>query len=322
MFKGMRPKIRQIFVPNEENKYRPRILEGSFLFYCLITLLILKLIIVPFLIYFDKSVFFAAVTKSVLINLLNRDRQYLGLPPLEENPELNEAAFLKANDLLEKDYFSHQSPEGVSPWYWLKKAGYDYEIAGENLAIGFLDSEEVYSAWLDSPSHRANLLNPRYKNIGLAVAKGDYQGNETTVVVQFFGTPETSPKTLEKTEIVKEIQKAEKYETEQKEVLPTEFISQPQKSVFSSQNERVEGKITINLFSFFSSDYYKLLQGIIYGFLILVISALVLNVFVRFDIQHIDLILKAIGFIVLLILFIHLDKEVITALIPHNFNIY
>ncbi|GAH47620.1 unnamed protein product, partial [marine sediment metagenome] len=74
----------------------------------------------------------------------------LGLSALRENPQLSKAALLKAQDMLENDYFAHRSPEGITGWYWIKKAGYNYQRAGENLAIAFLDSEEVHKAWNDS----------------------------------------------------------------------------------------------------------------------------------------------------------------------------
>ncbi len=92
-----------------------------------------------------------------MLELTNEERIDNGLSALELNPKLELAAQQKAQDILSKDYFAHQSPDGFTPWYWFEKVGYDYQYAGENLAIGFLDSEEVSQAWLESPSHRANL---------------------------------------------------------------------------------------------------------------------------------------------------------------------
>lgn len=111
-----------------------------------------------------------------------------GLPPLSENPVLDRAAALKAADMMQKNYFAHTSPDGTDPWHWFKVSGYNYRFAGENLAIGYVDSQEVNQAWLDSPTHRANILNRNYKEIGIAVLQGSFQGAKTTVVVQEFGT--------------------------------------------------------------------------------------------------------------------------------------
>ncbi|PIT94600.1 hypothetical protein COT96_03040, partial [Candidatus Falkowbacteria bacterium CG10_big_fil_rev_8_21_14_0_10_38_22] len=145
-------KFKLIFIPCKENRYRPKVLDTKFLLYYLIFLFTLKILIIPFIIYFPKSIFFAEITNNAIIEFTNQERQLTGLSFLKENPVLDQAAYLKAQDILEKSYFSHKSPEGISPWYWFKKAGYDYKFAGENLAIGFLDSEEVINAWYDSPS--------------------------------------------------------------------------------------------------------------------------------------------------------------------------
>jgi len=327
MTENIRLKLKLIFVPGQENNYRPKFLESRVLIWCLLALFILKLITVPFLIYFPKSVFFGAIVKTTLIELLNQERKSSGLQSLKENTVLDNAASLKAQDILEKDYFSHQSPEGVSPWHWFKIAGYNYKIAGENLAIGFLDSGEVNRAWLDSPSHKANLLNSNYKDVGIAVLTGDFQGNETTVVVQLFGTPQQTiagPKVQTKEQVKKETATATA-ENAEKEATGTQTLS----AEFTSMKKEVvpalkeaQKKAIFNFLSFLTLDYSKVIQIIIYGFLALIILALIINIFIRIDIQHADLILKALGFIAVLVLFILIDKSVIIKLIPHNFNIY
>ena len=351
-------KLKLIFVPGQENDYRPKFLESRVLIWCLLALFILKLITVPFLIYFPKSALFGDISKIALIKMLNYDRKEAGLGPLKENTVLNNAAVLKAQDMLAKDYFSHQSPEGVDPWHWFKIAGYNYKVAGENLAIGFLDSGEVNRAWLDSPSHKANLLNSNYKDVGIAVLTGDFQGNETTVVVQLFGTPqqtisgpkvqtkeqtkqETATPTAENAEVEEDSFFSTSSEASVKEATGTQTLS----AEFASMTKQVapalveedksssspftaarvkeaREKATFNFLSFLTLDYSKVLQIIVYGFLALIILALIINIFVRLDIQHIDLILKALGFIAVLVLFILVDQGVIIKLIPHNFYIY
>src|SRR6185436_7850636 len=100
---------------------------------------------------------------------------------------LNKAAMAKAQDMVKNGYFAHESPQGISPWYWFKQAGYVYKYAGENLAVGFVDSKTVYDAWFNSPSHKANLLNKNYTQVGTAIVSG-FDGN-SIVVVQEFGRP-------------------------------------------------------------------------------------------------------------------------------------
>ena len=131
----------------------------------------------------------SAVISNVLVNLTNNDRSSFGIESLSVNPKLVSAAQEKANDMAMKGYFSHTSPDGTEPWYWIEVAGYQYSSAGENLAIDFSDSAEVEKAWLASLTHRANLLNGKFTEIGIATARGIYQGRETIFVVQMFGAP-------------------------------------------------------------------------------------------------------------------------------------
>ncbi len=131
----------------------------------------------------------AAVVSSVLIDLANGDRAANSLQSLKLNPVLTAAAQAKANDMASLGYFAHVSPQGLEPWHWFKEAGYTFRYAGENLAIDFSDSGDVERAWMNSPKHRENILDPRFTEIGIATAQGMYQGRLTTFVVQEFGTP-------------------------------------------------------------------------------------------------------------------------------------
>ena len=139
---------------------------------------------------------FAAVLSSVLVDLTNLDRSTNAVVRLKINPLLEEAARLKASDMATKGYFAHVSPEGVTPWHWFAVAGYDYADAGENLAIDFFESADVEKAWMNSPLHRANILNGSFTEVGIATATGTYQGYPTTFVVQMFGRPIRASKAL------------------------------------------------------------------------------------------------------------------------------
>ena len=132
---------------------------------------------------------FAAVVTSRLVSLTNDDRSSSGLGTLTVNPTLVAAAQAKANDMAEKGYFAHVSPDGRNSWTWFKDAGYSFSYAGENLAVDFTDSGDVNQAWLNSPTHRANIMNGHFTEIGIATAVGEYEGHKTTFVVQMFGTP-------------------------------------------------------------------------------------------------------------------------------------
>lgn len=131
----------------------------------------------------------AAVITASLVDLANEDRKEDALGTLKVNSVLQAAAQAKANDMAAKGYFAHVSPDGRDSWSWFKAAGYSFSYAGENLAVNFSDSEDVEKAWMDSPTHRANILNGKFTEIGIATAEGEYKGKKTTFVVQMFGRP-------------------------------------------------------------------------------------------------------------------------------------
>ncbi len=130
------------------------------------------------------------LSKSGIILQTNLQRQENGLVSLAENTELNAAALAKANDMFQRQYFEHISPAGVDPGELVLKYGYKYIAAGENLILGnFASEKELVQAWMDSPGHRANILNNRYFEIGVAVVKGIYKGESVWMGVQEFGLP-------------------------------------------------------------------------------------------------------------------------------------
>jgi len=136
----------------------------------------------------------AVLVKSKIIAQTNIQRYNNGmLAPLIENAKLNAAAQAKAQDIFKNQYFEHVSPSGVDPGTLVKKYGYDYLISGENLILGNFSSEqEVVQDWMNSPGHRANILNNRFVDIGVAIEKGIYQGHTVWVGVQEFGVPLSS----------------------------------------------------------------------------------------------------------------------------------
>lgn len=112
------------------------------------------------------------------------------MPPLIENAQLDNAALAKANDIFKNQYFEHVSPGGVDPGQLVQSFGYDYVVEGENLILGNFSSEqEVVQDWMNSPEHRANILNNRFVDMGAAVIKGVYKGQTMWVGVQEFGLP-------------------------------------------------------------------------------------------------------------------------------------
>jgi len=186
-------RLTQWFVPSESNGYEPHVLR-VWPATILLAVIVLFFGVAQFVEHSltDSDSFLAAVVSSVLVDLTNIDRSQEGLHGLSVNPVLVAAAQLKANDMAQDSYFAHNSPDGKSPWYWFGEAGYSFSYAGENLAVFFGDSEDVERAWMNSPSHRANILNSSFTEIGIATAEGYYQGQKTVFVVQMFGTPAAS----------------------------------------------------------------------------------------------------------------------------------
>lgn len=130
------------------------------------------------------------IDQKKLIELTNVERAKQGLGPVLENEALNKAASLKAVNMLEENYWAHFAPSGKSPWDFILGAGYKFTYAGENLAKNFTNSDDVVAAWLASPTHRENLLNSKYRDIGIAVVEGTLNGQQTILVVQEFGSTE------------------------------------------------------------------------------------------------------------------------------------
>jgi len=125
---------------------------------------------------------------EVIIKLTNIYRQEAGLKPLLINPRLTQAAINKANDIITNQYFSHTSPEGKRFSDWIKEVNYSYFYSGENLAIDFTSAEDAFSAWLKSDKHRQNIERSEFQEIGVASISGKFNGRQTTVIVQLFGS--------------------------------------------------------------------------------------------------------------------------------------
>lgn len=329
--------LKLLFIPCAENRYRPRILAGEFLFYYFLFLVSLKVILLFYLIYLPKSALFADISSSTLLELANRDRQEQGLSALTENLKLDEAAKLKAEDIFLKGYFEHYSPEGKSPWYWFDKANYKYAYAGENLAIGFTESKDNYQAWKDSPSHKANLFSENYQETGIAILQGNYQGKEVYVVVQMFGSPAVK-RGLASAELKQNATGAGSAAESAKPVATSSLPGQdgligkteegsleasaPKAEVLSAETKEPPKSSEFNILSFFSLRYNNLVNNLTYFSFLFVVLASVLNIFIKFDIQYRDLVLKAAFFAAALVVFRLVDETVILRIISNIFKIY
>lgn len=130
-----------------------------------------------------------------LLDDTNSQRTSNSLGALGLNAQLDQAAQTKANDMVARDYWSHNTPDGQAPWTFIVNAGYDYQTAGENLAYGFDTAAATLTGWMNSPGHRANILNTSYLEVGFGIANSaNYQGNgPETVVVAMYAKPVGAP---------------------------------------------------------------------------------------------------------------------------------
>lgn len=181
-----------LFSPRKSNNRRARVIhpEGYLLFTALAMIVHFSIRIIPA--QFDMGAvlgYASDITTSKVIELTNARREKLGLTTLTQNSLLSRAAEAKAKNMFKEQYWAHYAPDGTSPWFFVRSEGYSYVAAGENLGKDFSDSESLVQAWMDSPTHRDNLLQPRYTEIGVAVVNGELFGYETTLVVQLFGEP-------------------------------------------------------------------------------------------------------------------------------------
>lgn len=326
------PWIRLAFWPELANGFRPFFVQKRFLAYYVLLALAAKLIIFPFYFWLPQTSFFADVVGASVFTLTNQARNEAGLWPLVENPVLERAAFNKAQDMLTKGYFAHTSPQGLSPWYWFQQAGYKYRAAGENLAIGFVDSQEVVQAWQDSFSHRENLLSPVYHETGLAVVSGNFQGQPTTLVVQFFGTPAKSvvPKPVLQASPLPSVSATPSPSMGSESSTPSTNSGPIGPSATSSPvlagaaTERPPEKPSVKDLVIFSSDQYHFVNSWLISSLLLSVVAVLLLSLVRsrrFHQPSQDLVWETSFFVLLLITLHFLPQNWIVSLVPHRLMI-
>ena len=183
-------KVFDLVVPHPRNNYKPRALSHKSLALYAALLIGVRAVIMfapPFVAQSDAAPL--ALNAVNVISLTNQSRVGFNEQPVTESAILDQAAQAKAEDMLQYQYFSHTSPLGVTPWDFIRGAGFNYSIAGENLALNYTTSDGVASAWMSSPEHKANILNNDFQNIGVGIAQGQYMGAPSTFVVQMFATP-------------------------------------------------------------------------------------------------------------------------------------
>lgn len=182
--------IKNIFIPNKGNKFEPYGIRFKVLAFYLIILIVLQLGVSLFAEpkATQRALAATEITSSDITALTNAQRAAYGLPALSGNGLLDTAAYNKCVDMFANQYWDHTSPSGLTPWYFISQSGYAYVYAGENLAKGFTSSNAIVNAWMNSPSHRENILSSNFSDTGTAIMTGNFQGTRTTLCVQMFGS--------------------------------------------------------------------------------------------------------------------------------------
>lgn len=190
IYRMLKDFLKDRFIPHERNDFRPDFLERTSMGIMLVLVLLTFVITnIQAILWINSDWMVSTILPAVIVELTNTERVDGALSTLTRSDVLDSAAKLKAEDMAKNAYFAHYSPSGISPWFWFDKVSYNFIHAGENLAVHFTDSGDVVDAWMDSPTHRANIMNGNFTEIGVGTAKGQFDGESTIFVVQLFGTP-------------------------------------------------------------------------------------------------------------------------------------
>ena len=110
-----------------------------------------------------------------MLEMVNKERAKAGLKPVVADPELTRVARNHSRDMFERGYFAHENPEGQNPFDRMKAANVKFRAAGENLALA-QTLEIAHTNLMNSPGHRANILNPSFGRLGIGILDGGYYG--------------------------------------------------------------------------------------------------------------------------------------------------
>ncbi|MEK7090545.1 MAG: CAP domain-containing protein [Patescibacteria group bacterium] len=280
------------FIPHEGNDHKPHFLRLKNAARVLAFVVFVEIVLLSQVYVFPQfKDFLAAVLPGVLVDLANGSRDNISEGKLIVNPLLVVSAQMKAEHMAKFGYFAHDSPTGESPWVWFGKAGYKFFYAGENLAVHFIDSEDVHRAWMASETHRANILNSNFTEIGIGIAQGVFRGRNALFIVQHFGKPMFVP-----SEPTGPLALAGPVS----DAAPPVETPKPVEHTSENISGEFAGSITIpkvNLISKIFSMPNNVTAGIYLFTLLIVTVALILKIFIKIRIQHPRLILTGFALI-------------------------
>lgn len=177
-------KLKHYLIASPENDYQPWILSKTALACFVLSVWTLRLFMPGYI-----AVGAPGLDNQDLMNRINAERTNRFIPALISNSKLSTAASIKSNDMINRDYFAHVNPDGDYVWPVIEAQGYKpYQALGENLAVDFNSAEGVVNAWMNSPGHRANILNEKFEDQGMAAVFGNFENHDTYLITNLFGT--------------------------------------------------------------------------------------------------------------------------------------
>ncbi|MEI7498149.1 MAG: CAP domain-containing protein [Candidatus Falkowbacteria bacterium] len=189
--------LKDFFIPHHGNNFHPHSLHPKRIAFHLLGAVAVKAVVVFFVLAFPLSAWLAPEVSVAqgqkIVALTNELRATKAVAKLNQNPKLDQAAYKKTQDMMINQYFAHVSPTNKSLDSWLSSVGYSFTVAGENLAMGYSAAEDTIKTWENSPTHYANLIDPDFSEIGVAMSDGVFEGQNTTLAAQYFARPETIP---------------------------------------------------------------------------------------------------------------------------------
>ncbi|MBI2607519.1 MAG: hypothetical protein HYW51_01715 [Candidatus Doudnabacteria bacterium] len=178
-------KLKHYLIASEENDYQPVLTKPIALAVFMVIIWSLR-ILGPSAVTYAQS----SIDAQDLMTSINSERTQRFVPALLSDQRLVSAAGIKSNDMLDRSYFAHLNPDGSYVWPTIEVQGYrPYLTLGENLAMDFVSGDAVVRAWMNSPTHRENIVNEKFQDQGLAAIFGLFEPNHNSILItSLFGT--------------------------------------------------------------------------------------------------------------------------------------
>jgi hypothetical protein len=300
----MKRTIKKYFIPHEGNNYHPHILHAKRTIFYGLFFSALKIGLMFFVIFLPAEVFVLpdvlAEEQRQIIALTNDLRVEKGKAPLKDVNLLDLSSQHKADDMAAKEYFAH-SNDGKSVTSWMRGVGYKYEVAGENLAVGYSTADEVVAAWVNSPTHYSNLLDSDFSETGVGIAGGVYNGQPTVFIAQHFALPAKDEPTVKREMTTLKTPKGVVITSSSRSVLAEKVENKAVPVVVASVGSTpIDKYIHARTVLRPITSIFDVSRTVFLGAMVFFIMALALKIFIEFRRQHPHVIFQTTMLIMLL----------------------